>query len=608
MLKNATKNGEIFSYHFIINAPKFAPLLRSKRISSVEILRFSWSAEIAGKTQNLRTKNIRIWVDSTQDLKKLTQNAESIGVVEYKISFNPLIKSIAKYYVAILSLMAFAIFFSHTSQCKGQIRDFLATPNFKNIFIFGFLLYFIALFALLRGDVYYIDDWGRSLWGSDWNYFSRFMATFLAQTLGIGSILDISPIYQLIGIALMVLSSMMILYALDGAKKFSYFGMMALLPLGLSPYFLENMSYKFDALNMSFAVFCACLPFIFRKHTLPFCIIGVASLLLMLCSYQSANSVYILLALFIAFNGVVRGDMSVKEAVKFLLLSAVILITSAGIYKVFVVREVDDYVSSSMLPLKELHIGLIKNLSHYFRILHSDFIQGASIFFIFVCIVCVAFIIAILANKKSVWYFLATMLFLIVCLCLSYGLYLALAKPLFVPRAFNGIGAFVALLLLSAFILPKSTALKNLSKICIILLGYICIAFANAYGNALAKQQEWMAFRANLALNDLLKVGLDSNKAMVFIKGNIGYAPVAKRLVERHKVASRIIPILMTEGWGWNQSAFWHLKSPYKIEYDIKKCKNFSDKKSPKILLDNEYHTISNVDFCVFLTLKTGDK
>ncbi|MGX3010426.1 glucosyltransferase domain-containing protein [Helicobacter sp. 23-1044] len=446
------------------------------------------------------------------------------------------------------------------------------------------------------------------MWGADWNYFSRFMATFLAQTLGIGSIVDISPIYQMIGIALMVLSSMMILYILDGAKKFSYFGMMALLPLGLSPYFLENMSYKFDALNMSFAVFCVCLPFVFRRHNLPFCIIGVASLLLMLCSYQGANSVYILLALFIAFNAVVRGDMSIKEAVKFLLLSAVILIVSAGIYKVFVVREVDDYVSSSMLPLRELHIGLIKNLTHYFQILHSDFVKSASIFFVFSCIVCVVFIIAILANKKSVWYFLATMLFLIVCLCLSYGLYLVLVKPLFVPRSFNGIGAFVALLLLSAFTLPKSTALKILSKICIILLGYICIAFANAYGNALAKQQEWMAFRANLALNDLLKVGLDSNKAMVFIKGNIGYAPVAKRLVERHKVASRIIPILMTEGWGWNQSAFWHLKSPYKMEYDIKKCKNFSDTNSAKILLDNEYHTISKVDFCVFLTLKTGDK
>ena len=562
--------------------------------------------------QNLQGNNRNIWFESAQDLQTL--GLENLGSVEYRIDFSPLIKSIAKYGFVILLLMtALAIsMLSNTSQCKSLVRDFIATPNFKHIFIFGFLLYFIALFALLRGDVYYIDDWGRSIGGSDWNNFSRFVATFLVQILGFGSILDISPIYQLIGIGLMVLTSMMILYVLDSTKKFSYFGMLALLPLGLSPYFLENMSYKFDTLNMSFAVFCACLPFMFRKHNLTFCLMGIASLLLMFCSYQSANSVYILLALFIAFNAVVCSDMSIKEAIKFLALSAVILIVSAIIYKFFIVKEVDTYVSSSMLPLKELPIGLIKNISHYFQILYSDFVKsGELIFFVFIC-VCIIFVIAILANKKSLWYFFATMLFLVICLGLSYGLYLVLVKPLFVPRAFNGIGAFVALLLLSTFILlPESTTLKNLSKICIILFGYFCIIFANAYGNAITKQQEYMIFRANLALNDLLRLGIDSSKMPVYLKGSIGYAPVTKRLVEKHKVAGRIIPIVMLEGWHWNQSAFWHLKSPYKMEYDIKKCVNLSDDfKNPpaKMLLDNEYHTISKIDSCVFLTLKTRDE
>ncbi|MGX3010425.1 hypothetical protein ACWIUD_02515 [Helicobacter sp. 23-1044] len=164
VLKNATKNGEIFSYHFIINAPKFAPLLRSKRISSVEILRISWSAEIAGKTQNLRTKNIRIWVDSTQDLAKLTQNAESIGVVEYKISFNPLIKSIAKYYVAILSLMAFAIFFRTPRSAKGKFEIF-SPQLILRAFLYLDFCYILSRYLRYCGAMFIISMIGGAVFG-----------------------------------------------------------------------------------------------------------------------------------------------------------------------------------------------------------------------------------------------------------------------------------------------------------------------------------------------------------------------------------------------------------------------------------------------------------
>lgn len=46
------------------------------------------------------------------------------------------------------------------------MKDFFRQPHFKQVFIFGILVYGVALFALIRGDVYYIDDWRHSINGA----------------------------------------------------------------------------------------------------------------------------------------------------------------------------------------------------------------------------------------------------------------------------------------------------------------------------------------------------------------------------------------------------------------------------------------------------------
>lgn len=234
--------------------------------------------------------------------------------------------------------------------------------------------------------------------------------------------------------------------------------------------------------------------------------------------------------------------------------------------------------------------------------------MGLSAFFVLVCAGAVIFIIAAVkvAKRKKIVFFI-TPLFLALCLCASYGLYLILVKPLFAPRAFNGIGALVALILLSAILLSQSPILRNSARFCAILLTYTCIAFANAYGNAIIKQQEWTIFRANLILGDLSQLKVPSKSTAIFIKDSIGYAPATKFFTQRHSIARRIIPVLLREGWMWNQSVFWHLKSPYIIINERKKCEIPTQENLQKILLENDYHIISQIGACVVVELKSRD-
>lgn len=158
-------------------------------------------------------------------------------------------------------------------------RDFITAPNFKKTLFWGVALYLIALFALLCGNIYYLDDWGSASRDTSWSHFSRYLSTFILSdlsTFGKGS-LDISPLLQILGVLFVVKSSMILIYLIR--KKLDLLGIIASLPLGLSPYFLENLSYKFESVTMSIALFFAILPFLFQAQRRIFTVVSVVCLL-----------------------------------------------------------------------------------------------------------------------------------------------------------------------------------------------------------------------------------------------------------------------------------------------------------------------------------------
>ncbi len=99
--KESLESSNQIAYNLWIDFPKFKPLLRSKSISRVNITQFLWDKGVdKNAIENLRSGGKSVWFESTQDLGML--GVESLGIVEYKIDFSPLLKNIAKYYFNIL--------------------------------------------------------------------------------------------------------------------------------------------------------------------------------------------------------------------------------------------------------------------------------------------------------------------------------------------------------------------------------------------------------------------------------------------------------------------------------------------------------------------------
>ncbi|MGX3043839.1 hypothetical protein [Helicobacter sp. T3_23-1056] len=102
--KTALERNEIkgeFSYTAQIQFQSLASLLRSQSISNVVAQGYKWDSAVdTSAFKGLKHSKRNVFFNSTQDLGAL--GLESLGVVEYKVDFYPLMRSLVKYFVNIL--------------------------------------------------------------------------------------------------------------------------------------------------------------------------------------------------------------------------------------------------------------------------------------------------------------------------------------------------------------------------------------------------------------------------------------------------------------------------------------------------------------------------
>lgn len=498
-----------------------------------------------------------------------------------------------------------------------QVKNFAKNANCVKIFLIGGGLYIIALFALLRGNVYYMDDWGRSYTGNGFLDHSRYTAHKLFGWVSANmGFVDISPITQFISIILLVLSSMILLFVI--AKKFDILGMIATLPLGLSPFYLENLSYKFDCVTMSFSVFFAIVPFLFKERKLIFGVISVYCLVCMYSSYQASNGIFIVLCMYFSLSLYFLEGKSFKESASFALVGAISFVLGTLIYQYCLVDYmVSTYVYTKPFALPDMVSGILYNLLAYLGVVYNS-LASMSLFYCCVGVLILFPLCFALLSRRKILAFIFASIFVCAGICLSFGAYLALEMPLFYARAFIGIGVLIALVNIICISI-KPRILKAITASLVVAMAYCCIVFATAYGNALTAQNEYAKFRNAILANDIANI-ISKDKVGFIFDGEIGYAGAAKRFVDVYKhigenlIRASVIDYPMgyngtqgsqTPSLFWNSLALYHLSIPVKNELNsYKECENLNDRDT-KIIIDNWYHTITQNNQCLIVTFKS---
>ena len=222
---------------------------------------------------------------------------------------------------------------------------------------------------------------------------------------------------------------------------------MASLAVGLSPWYLENISYKFDSPYMALATTCAILPFLFIKRLTLFFIVSVIFLLCMWNTYQANNGIYIVLSMFVVLNLILQKT-NLKQILKFIFVSALAFGVALAIYKFLIMTPPPP--NSYIANVEKIDISkFFTNIDKFLNLIKSD-IGDHVIKFIFFIVVALFFLINLLKTKINfIVTFISLSVFFGVEIFINYGLYLALERPILAPRAICGFGAFTAIMLIS---------------------------------------------------------------------------------------------------------------------------------------------------------------
>jgi hypothetical protein len=457
-------------------------------------------------------------------------------------------------------------------------------------------VYAISYISIFRANYNYVDDIRRAARGDGINEsFSRHISEWLSYFLHTTTdrLTDISPLPQLIACIFLALTGFIMVKVMT--KKTTKYCLLATLPIGLSPYFLGCIVWKFDAPYMALSILASVFPFLLmHKNRLVYALMSVISLLIMVMTYQAASGIFLMMVLYFFFYTILYKTDSLKNAFIFLGISCVSYGVALGLFRLCFWREVVTYASTDLSVNHTIFILFWNNISHYFTLLYKDWNVIWKITALIIIVIFYVKTIVFSKRNKIIAFFITT-LFIALLAGAMFGVYTLLEKPLFAPRAMYGAGVFFAILSVDI-----CCSLKKIITFPVMVLCWCFFVFAFAYGNCLADQKRYREFRTEMLVRDLsqLMPAKREKPYKLIVHGAFGLSGVAENTAQNNPIIKRLISsglmhVSLSHYHNFQKfEEVWHSKIPQKEEEAI------------PVVFDGFYHTIKMNDEAIVVILK----
>ncbi len=474
-------------------------------------------------------------------------------------------------------------------------------PAAKAVWIL-FAVYAVGISAILRADYLYRDDFGRAAFGyKQWDYFSRYLSTALATLVHGGDYLvDVSPLPQLLAMLVVAVAGVLMLYILCDRRSFTLWEIAALVPMGLNPYFLECVSYRFDAPYMAVSVLAAVLPLLLRRDKpVVYLFASMLGILAVCTSYQAATGIFPMLVIALMLRMWNEGK-PLKEVLTFCSISAAGYIFGMVFFMVVIMRPADaGYVSNAIPEAASFITNALDNLTCYFVLVRKSLRLPR---LILVVLTGAIYLVVMTANshRKKTAALAVTVLGMGVMTLLCFGIYPFLAEPVTAPRAMYGFGVLISIFAIAGAERPE----KFLRKLPVLVLSWLFLVFSLTYGNALSAQKEYTDFRVRMVIEDLrdMEVLLEEEPVTVQLTGSIDRAPILRNLP---KDAYIMLDFLLPKTFGgsedWEKYGFYYYYDLRNVVWD--KTTDLRKQELP-VVKDTMYHTIRSEGTNILIELK----
>jgi hypothetical protein len=422
------------------------------------------------------------------------------------------------------------------------------------------------------------DDLIRSVAGSyGWIDNGRYFANILMRLLELGAsrATDIAPIPQLLAVPALAYAGVLL------ARRFEItsipIGVLVGLPLGTQPFFLQNLSYRFDAVTMAAALLCSVGAVAMARRQWRSWLAGCVALLASFNLYQPAFNVFLVLAIFELAFEIVREfpDRDFYRRAGFRISQAVVACVG---YKIFFTSGIKDWVARHGETIHSLDaLPVIRTNAFAFLRYAADALGDrlASIFLILMLSASLPMIVIGIRrfwNERDTSTTDATLrsLFLLLWpmfgLIASFGPMLLLVDPIFAPRVFPAFGALISGSLISAAYAGRHFyGLRLLPYVIGSACLFISSVTAGAYSSAAGEQMKYEDRIASTMADDLTQLKSSVHVSNYMLVGSAGYAASVQHAIAQFPILERLIASYLTQDDFFTKSYLLHFKQPLKL-------------------------------------------
>ena len=436
---------------------------------------------------------------------------------------------------------------------REAVRPLFSGQSARTFFAFAAFLFFCYFPVLLAQSGENPVDTERLFLTGRTNGFhvqSRFLAERLLWAFSASTVVyNTTPLMQLLGILELSAAGMVLCHVFADGRT-SKLALLASLPAVLSPWFAHNMGYVHDASLHPLSMLFGIAPFLFAGSAPLFVAASLLCNYAMCMTYQLSSGVYVVATLYFALNRYLRARSTLRESLVFLGAAAASYLVALGFYEfgVFYAHPWNDYATGSLPPVRLIPALVARNARTYLTFVASD-LGRTPLRALYALAAVSGMALSVAASRRRKAASVAAVLLTFpLALVLSFGVSLALEKPLWAPRAFIGIGVFMSLqffMLVGAwarlFPAPKKPLAARLVPAGVALCGYCLVVFAYAHGAAMCQQKLYVDARIDAVVADLNSLGAPKD-AEIRVEGGVGLAPAVMLTARTYPLIARAVP------------------------------------------------------------------
>lgn len=414
---------------------------------------------------------------------------------------------------------------------------------------------FFYILPFIVSNVYYVDDYRRSFgdyygWEKDGRPLANFFMFLLTYS---NRGVDIFPLPILLSLPILALSGIIIcrnvFYKESLIKK-----VIISLPILINPFFLNNLSFRFDCWTMAIAQLMATIAALsYREKTITHYAIRLLILTAILSTYQASMDFYISLCFLFYILSILNNKSFQNSSINFIK-DLSLAAFSFAIYKISVLpfinfKNYSKQHSSFIIIDENFFHTLIQNIKMFLHLLLT--VPKPYMFSIIAM-----FVFSIFLSKNDDGNFKISKKIMIFCslvffLFFTPGLCLLLNNPVVSYRVLLGFPPLVMFL----FYLSFHSNLKFIGSAFIVLNLFSTISTCYAYGNALTAQNAYRDILANEIFSKLLENGYKKNDKIVMI-GNEPISPASIAAIKSNRTLANLMPTMLGDSAGWG---YWVL-------------------------------------------------